>query len=58
MKLISGAKKKERQARVIIRLQAQLKSSVKNTSEGVVELSDKDITRIKREISILEALTT
>lgn len=43
----------ERRKRVIARLEAQLKSNTKNTKEGVLPLTDKDVTRIKKEIEIL-----
>ena len=55
-------KKQSRQQRVIERLEAQLKSGVKNENvvEGKtivvksVELTDKDTERIKKEIGILK----
>mgnify|MGYP000878437212 FL=1 len=39
----------------IARLDAQLNSRVKNTSEGVLPLTDKDITRITKELETLKA---
>ena len=43
----------ERRKRVIDRLESQLKSSTKTSKEGVLPLSEKDINRIKQEITIL-----
>lgn len=43
----------ERRKRVITRLESQLKSNTKNSKEGVLPLTDKDVTRIKKEIEIL-----
>ena len=43
----------ERRKRVITRLEAQLKSNTKNSKEGVLPLTDKDVNRIKKEIEIL-----
>lgn len=43
----------ERRKRVITRLETQLKSNTKNSKEGVLPLTDKDVTRIKKEIEIL-----
>jgi len=43
----------ERRKKVIDRLEAQLKSNVKNSKEGSVALTEKDANRIKTEISIL-----
>lgn len=45
----------ERRKRVIARHEAQLKSGVKNTKEGSVPLSDGDIKRINKELTILKA---
>lgn len=39
-----------RKKRALNRLEAQLKLGTKNTKKGEVELSDKDISRINREI--------
>lgn len=43
----------KRRKRVIDRLESQLKSSTKTSKEGVLPLSEKDINRIKQEITIL-----
>lgn len=43
----------ERRKRVINRLESQLKSNTKTSKEGVLPLSEKDINRIKQEITIL-----
>ena len=36
------------------RLQSQIKTGMKNTKEGPVELTDKDVKRINKEIEILK----
>jgi hypothetical protein len=46
-------KRSERQKRAKSRLEAQLKSGVKNTSNGKIPLNSGDIVRIEREISSL-----
>lgn len=46
---------KSRRQRVIGRLESQLKSGTKNTKEGIVQLTDKDVKRINREISTLKS---
>ena len=43
----------ERRKRVINRLESQLKSNTKTSKESVLPLSEKDINRIKQEITIL-----
>ena len=43
-----------RRKSVIERLEKQLISKVKNTSEGIFELTSGDINRIQKEISILK----
>lgn len=47
--------KRIRRENALWRLQSQLETGVKNTKEGVVPLSEKDIKRINREIGILES---
>jgi hypothetical protein len=42
-----------RRERALTRLEAQLKSGVKTTNEGVIALTDSDKKRIKSEIEIL-----
>lgn len=68
MKLIKGGvQQNRRRIAVLARLQNQLKSGTKNVAEFTprldvvpnqlkLPLTDKDISRIKREISILEQL--
>jgi hypothetical protein len=46
--------KLNRRKTALARLNAQLKSGVKNTNQGEVKLSDSDKTRINKEIGILE----
>jgi hypothetical protein len=43
-----------RRERVIVRLEEQLKSKQKNTKEGVVELTEIDVKRINKELTILK----
>ena len=43
-----------RRVNVISRLETQLESKNKTTKEGIVALSDTDVTRIKKEIEILK----
>lgn len=50
-----NTKKQLRKKRALARLENQLKSGVKNTKEGVVKLSDKDTTRINKEIETLKS---
>lgn len=45
---------KSRRQRVIGRLESQLKSGTKNTKEGRVQLTDKDVKRINKELDILK----
>lgn len=45
---------RNRRLKVVERLQNQLKASVKNTKEGKIELSDKDKTRINKEMETLK----
>lgn len=45
---------KERRLGALVRLEAQLESGVKNSKEGEIPLSEKDIKRINKEISILK----
>ena len=45
---------KERRRGVIERLQAQLKSGMKNTKNGPVELTDGDRNRINKELETLK----
>lgn len=45
---------KDRRRTVISRLEEQLKSKTKNTKEGTIILTEKDIERITKEISILK----
>lgn len=50
--------KKSRQARVLVTLEAQLKSGVKTkkkTSDVKVPLTDSDVKRINKEIEILKS---
>lgn len=47
-------KRSDRQKGALTRLQAQLKSGVKQTKQGEVKLSDSDIKRINKEVEILE----
>ncbi len=50
--------KKSRQARVLVKLEAQLKSGVKTkkkTSDVKVPLTDSDVKRINKEIEILKS---
>lgn len=44
-----------RRKEVINRLDNQLKLRTKNTKEGVVALTDKDVTRIESELEILKS---
>lgn len=60
MKLLSGTKKKQRQANALKRLENQLKTGLK-TKKGrqpkirTEELTESDIKRINSEISILKS---
>jgi len=45
---------KSRRERVLLKLEAQLKSGVKNTKEGQKDLTENDVKRIKKEIGILK----
>lgn len=45
---------KSRRSRVIDRLSIQLKSGSKNTKDGNVSLSEKDVKRIEKEITNLK----
>ena len=59
MTLRSGVKgvtvpQMSRKARALQFLQAQLKKGTKNTKEGEVPLTEKDIKRINKEITILK----
>lgn len=47
-----------RNKQVVSRLEAQLKKGTKNTKEGEVPLSDKDIARINKELSIVQERLT
>lgn len=59
MKLLSGTKKKQRQANALQRLENQLKSGVKTygnyISGGKTSLTESDIKRINSEITILKS---
>ena len=48
------AAQKSRQARAQAQLERQLKIGTKNTKDGTVALSDKDKTRINKEIANLK----
>ena len=49
-----GVAVKARRKGVLLRLEAQLKSGVKNTKEGEVPLTDQDIKRINKEMQTLK----
>ena len=51
---MSTAVQKSRQARAQEQLERQLKLGTKNTKEGIVKLSEKDVKRIKVEIENLK----
>lgn len=51
---MSTAAQKSRQARAMAQLERQLKAGTKNTKEGVKDLTEKDIKRIKGEINTLK----
>jgi hypothetical protein len=58
MKLNNTAKRRDRQKRALARLTAQLESGVKTeigSRDKKIPLTDKDVKRISKEISILES---
>jgi len=43
-----------RKTGALARLKAQIDSGVRNTKEGVLPLTEKDLTRVNREIEVLK----
>lgn len=54
-KLPGGDLQKARRVSALNRLNAQMKSGTKNTKEGIVILTNKDMLRIAAEIKTLES---